>query len=62
MTLKPLYEMLSSIAVIVMLWLMYKAFVWVQKLFIEPMSVNTVLLPTLISLLFIARTGWIAPP
>ncbi|MDF7759570.1 hypothetical protein PU683_08520 [Kosakonia cowanii] len=35
MTLKPLYEMLSSIAVIVMLWLMYKAFVWVRKLFIE---------------------------
>ncbi|WP_288875170.1 DUF3592 domain-containing protein [uncultured Kosakonia sp.] len=35
MTLKPLYEMLSSIAVIVVLWLIYKVFVWVRSLFIE---------------------------
>lgn len=35
MTLKPLYEMLGSIAVIVVLWLIYKVFAWVRKLFIE---------------------------
>lgn len=32
MTLKPLYEMLSSIAVIVVLWLIYKVFVWVRSI------------------------------
>lgn len=35
MTLKPLYEMLGSIAVIMVLWLIYKVFAWVRKLFIE---------------------------